>query len=147
MENDFELNLRDSDLKKLNYILNYELSTGVLFILSSMTFIFLFLSALAAAVFTPFLLYVLIKERKTGWIIFFIILIILPPAAALLLFPVPIFSVLTLSTALGGFYLYCFLFKMSTREWLQEESAAKELSEKRRLKKFLDSIYLAKFKK
>ncbi len=147
MENEFELNLRDSELKRLDYILNYELSSGVIFILSYMTIIFLFLSAIAAAVFTPYLLYVLIKEKKTGWIIFFLISIILPPAAAILLFPIPIISLVTLSLVLVGFYFYCFLLKMSARDWVQEENASRELKEKRRNKKIMDSIYLTRFKK
>lgn len=146
MEDEFQLNLRESNLTRLNYILNYELSSGLMLLLSYLYILLIFLSAIAAIIFTPFLLYVLVKEKKTGWLIFFFISIFFPPFIFSLLLPVGIFSLVNLSIMLGGFYLYCFLLKMQTRDWVKEENAAKELEEKRRLKKIKDDLYFLAFK-
>lgn len=115
--NDLHIN---NDLTKLRKYLNYNISTGALFILSFLTFGLIFLVAIAAIIFTPFMLSVLYKENKKGWIISFLVLVLIP------------FIVTTTFTFLGLtsfpwfliiialFYFYCFFLRLEVNNWVRE---------------------------
>lgn len=134
------------DLQRLKIYLNYELSTSILYFLHYLgVFIVIFLALAAALIFTPFMLIVLFKENKIGWIIFFIILVILPliiftTVAIMFKFgqPLPLIP-------LGLFYFYCFLLRYEVNGWLREINAKNQYQiEKRKkeaeLKDFMDKL-------
>ena len=79
---DFVLN---NNLSRLKKYLNYEISSSVLFFLSFLAPIFMFFALGAAIIFTPFMLYVLVKEKKTAWLITFVIIIIITIILSLIL--------------------------------------------------------------
>lgn len=66
------------EVRRLRAILFFELSTSAAFIIQSFWPINLYIIIGAATLFTPYLLYDLIKERKYGWIIMFFLLVLLP---------------------------------------------------------------------
>jgi hypothetical protein len=138
------LTLRNSHIKKLDYYLNYELSTSSLFLLILVNVAFLPIIFLAAVIFTPYLLFVLIKERKYGWIITFFLMVVLPFTAIQFFVSGAAASLLS-SIILGMFYIYCFLLKMTTRDWVSSENARNELAYKRKLKKVQDDIFNNRF--
>lgn len=59
------------ELRRFRAILYFEISTAVSFILFSFWLINLYVIITAAILFTPYMLYVLVKERKYGWIVIF----------------------------------------------------------------------------
>ena len=70
------INFEVQHLEILSFFLNFELSSSVLFALSFFYPVMLFLSIWASILFAPFMLYVLVKEKKFGWITIFLITII-----------------------------------------------------------------------
>jgi len=76
---------------------------------------------LAAIIFTPYIVYVLFKEERNGWLLTFILMVLLP--VVLLLVLVYQYFVLTLLP----FYLYCFLLRFEAKSWLTEMRARNDL--------------------
>jgi len=119
-------NLSAEHLETLRYWLKYELSAALLFLVPWFTAIFIVIITIAAVIFTPFLLKVLFKENKTGWIIAFFIMAILPAVTVVLflLFKInPELVPFLVFVPLGGFYLFCFLLKISIDDWISEKRA------------------------
>ncbi len=116
-ENLFE---RGSRLQRFCTILNFELSTVVLFLLMYIWQVTIFLAAFAAMLFTPYLIFVLIKEKKTGWIIFFILLVIFPLVTIILFLSDDLFYLAYLLIPLPLFYFYCFIIRFDANGWLKE---------------------------
>lgn len=112
-------------LVNLSQILNYHISTGVLFLLSFFGGIFLTIASLAAIIFTPYLIYVLILEKKIWWIVAFIIIVIFPTLLALIFFKQ--YFTLALITSLACFYFYSFLLKSSVNGWIREYNWRQQL--------------------
>jgi hypothetical protein len=108
-------------LEKLYKYLNYEISSSIVYLASWLFAIFLPLLFLAAILFTPFMLFVLYKEEKKGWIISFAVIIIAPTFLSIIIFPA--------LTILGliPFYFYCFILRLEVKSWLQEIRARNEL--------------------
>jgi hypothetical protein len=106
-----------SRLRKLQYWLKYELSSSLLFLLSFFGLMFVFVLVFFALIFTPFMLYVLYKEKRKGWIIFFFILISSP---FVLLFAGSQYLLVAGFLSLATFYLFCFLLKFASDEWVKE---------------------------
>lgn len=117
-----ETNLTEEDelLIKLKHILNYELSSSIFYVLSFSTRILLFLSVLAALLFTPYLIYVLIKAKKFGWLITFLVVVLLPVLATLFISPKTMYSHIFLLIQLGAFYTYCFVLRYVVVDWVEE---------------------------
>ncbi len=110
-----EINISKSyNVDKLRTWLGYELSTMLLFLLSSFWALALILTAIAAVLFTPFMLKILIEERRFGWIIFFLIIVGTP---LLLLMFVDSYAFVLQYAALGMFYFYCFILRFAIRDW------------------------------
>jgi len=85
-----------------------------------------------AVLFTPYLLYVLIKEKRYGWITTFFFMVVLPYIIIL-----PIFYDYILLTAwllLPVILLYCyyFLIKYSIDDWLKEYYTHESYEEQKR---------------
>ncbi len=100
MKEELEINIdetniseEDSLLFKLKHILNYELSSSVFYFLHfSAGMIVLYLAALAAIIFTPFLIYALAKSHKFGWLAVFVIIVLLPAIVILFISPKTMYS-------------------------------------------------------
>ena len=108
-------------LENLYKYLNYEVSSSLLYLGSWFIPMFMPLLSLAAIVFTPYLLFVLYKEERVGWIIFFIISTLIPIILLLIFYPA-----ITMA-GLIPFYLFCFLLRMETKGWITEMRARNNL--------------------
>ena len=120
------------ELRRFNAILYFELSTSAAFILQSFFPINIYLIVIAAILFTPYMLFVLFKEKKYGWITFFFLLVVLPYPVTFLIIGDYILLPAWLLLPIIPFYLYCFLIKYSVSEWLKEYNAEKHLAELRK---------------
>lgn len=80
----------------------------------------LLLIAAAAILFTPYIFYVLIEERKFGWIITFFVMIIIPLLFVHFLFLDALFHDAIILIPLAFFYFYCFLIKYDVDRWLSD---------------------------
>jgi hypothetical protein len=134
LEYEYGLELTGNGIKKLDYYLNYNLSSTFILVASYFLSFVTPLLTLAAIVFSIYMLYVLIKNRKFGWVIAFFIMIFTPYFLFALLWPVLFTAGIALYFFLGTFFLYCFLLKMTTREWVSAENAKRDLYEMRRKK-------------
>ena len=118
---------RHNSLRQLKKYLNYELSTSVLFFMSFFAGLFIILSLIAALIFTPYMLYVLFKEKRMGWISFFFILVIIPLLILLIVSFTIEFMMPLLLVPLGLFYFYCFLLRFEVNGWIREFDAKQQL--------------------
>ena len=114
--------LDTNNLGKLSKVLNYQLSTTLLFLLWYGGGLTLLAVTIAAVLFSPYMLYVLYLEKKTGWITFFVVLVLLPIIGIILS---PMIELLFVPLALV--YFYYFLLKFVVRDWIQEKNAKYEL--------------------
>ena len=110
-------------LKRLQYYLNYGVSTSALFFLSFVAGIFFYLSIAAAVIFTPFMLYVLYTEKKRGWLITFLVMILFPLALAVFTGLSSEVGKMILIITLALFYFYCFLLRFTINDWVQDIDA------------------------
>lgn len=105
-------------LDKLSKVLNYQLSTTVLLILTYAGGLTIVVTTIAAILFSPYMLYVLYLEKKYGWIIFFTILVFVP---IVIFISLSIWELLFVPLALA--YFYYFLLKFVVRDWIQERNS------------------------
>jgi hypothetical protein len=124
---DADLSLRASHLQRFCSILSFELSTIVIFFLQFLwqltlflAVLTLFLAVLAAILFIPYLIFILIKEKKYDWITLFILIVILPLIVIILFLSDHLFYLAYLQIPLPLFYFYCFLLRFDAKEWLKE---------------------------
>jgi predicted neutral ceramidase superfamily lipid hydrolase len=120
------------ELRRFRAILYFELSTSAGFILSSFWPINLYIIIAAAILFTPYMLYVLIKEKKYGWIVIFFLMVVLPYPIIYLIIGEYILLTAWLLLPVIPFYLYCFLIKFSVDDWLREYNWEQQLIEQRK---------------
>ncbi len=106
-------------LEKLYKVLNYEVSSSVLFAMGWVYAVLIPILILAASVFTPYMLFVLYKEEKIGWIISFAVAVALPLIIVLIFYP------LLALVALAPFYFLLFLLRLEVKAWLTEMRARK----------------------
>jgi hypothetical protein len=121
-----------NSVSKLDQILNYQISTVVLFAMSFFYGILLFVLGIAAVLFTPYMIYVLYNEKRFGYIISYGIMIISPLVFFLIIGPLGEYLSIASMLSLSLFYFYCFLLKYSVREWLNEYRWRKKLEEQRK---------------
>ena len=114
---DFVIN---HNLSRLKRILNYEVSSSVLFFLSFIAPIFFFITLLAAIVFTPFMMHVLLREKKTGWIVLFILIVIIPVITFIILAAQFEMAIALLLVPMALYYFYCFLLRFTVNGWVRE---------------------------
>lgn len=120
------------EVRRLRAILFFELSTSAAFIIQSFWPINLYIIIGAAILFTPYLLYVLIKERKYGWIIMFFLLVLLPYPVLYLIIGEYILLPGWMLLPIISFYFYCFIIKFSVEDWLREYSWEQQLLQQRK---------------
>lgn len=86
----------------------------------------------AAILFTPYIFYILIKEKRYGWIITFFIMIIIPLIFGPIIFRDTLAFEASLMIPLGLFYFYCYLIKFSVAKWIRNYNWHKQLEEQRK---------------
>lgn len=91
------------------------------------TKVLIIIIALTGVVFIPYILYVLIKENRIGWLSFMIILVIIP-----ILFTM--FYNLALLHPILLYVLYCYLLNSQITEWSTEYYGHQNRLEQKRLK-------------
>ncbi|MBI1938616.1 MAG: hypothetical protein HYS25_10885 [Ignavibacteriales bacterium] len=107
-------------LTKLKFYLNFELSASALYILSYSYGSVLVLSAGAALIFTPFIIYSLYKTQKFFWLSSFFVLIIIPSPIVYLVSEDKTFFSVLLFVELGVFYFYCVILRFVVNDWAEE---------------------------
>jgi fatty acid desaturase len=110
----------DNLLLKLKVYLNYQLSSSLLYLLSFVYGITIFVTAAAAVIFTPFLIYTLYKNKKFFWLLIFVTAIIIPPPALFISGIGTAYFILLLFIQLGLFYFYCFILRFVVNDWIEE---------------------------
>ena len=128
-----ELHLIDnSRVIRLDRYLNYHISTFVLYMLSFYVFMFLYLAFAAAMVFSVFMLWVLWKEDRKGWIILYFIIVGLPFCFLTGIAVFYSYSRILLFASIAPSYLYFFLLRFDVNDWVKEKRAHNQyLMEKR----------------
>jgi hypothetical protein len=118
-------------LEKLGRALNYELSSSLLLLVSYLWP----LLAVAAILFTPFMLFSLWRAGKTGWLVTFGIMVILPIIAFLIFGRHSGYVGIALFIPLGFFYLYTFLLRLSINDRVNELRAKEKSQLESKLRK------------
>jgi hypothetical protein len=136
---------KQNSLENFAKYLNYELSTSLLFFSSLFAGIFLILALIAAILFTPYMLYMLYKEKKNGWIIFYFLLVALPLIVIFIISLTVDFIAPLLLIPLGLFYFYCFLLRFEVNSWIRERNAREQwIAQKKKseedLNNFMDQL-------
>lgn len=105
--------------------------------------LFLWLIAAAAILFTPYIFYVLVKERKFGWIITFFVMIIIPLLFVHFKFLDALFHDEIILVPLAFFYFYCFLIKYDVDKWLSDYYSHQEFlqQEKERVERMSQNMF------
>jgi hypothetical protein len=120
------------EVRRFRAILFFELSTSTAFIVQSFWPINLYVIIGAAILFTPYMIFVLIKERKFGWIIMFFLVVVLPYPILYLIVGDYILLPGWMLLPIIPFYFYCFIIKFSVEDWLREYTWEQQLIEQRR---------------
>lgn len=81
---------------------------------------------------TPFIVYVLYREKRCGWLISYFILVILPVVIFYVIFQDMLEYVVWLPVYMVPFYFYCFLIKLSVDEWIREYNWNQQLIQQRK---------------
>lgn len=126
------------NLERLQKILNYNLSTSALFVLWYFSGLSILLIIVAAIIFSPFILFVLYKEKKSNWIITFGVMVFIPMILVAFFLRSSGYASIGALVVLALVYLFCFVLKFSVNEWIKEERAKEELALKRKLKKEIE---------
>lgn len=117
-------------MRKLKYILDYQLSSSLLMFLSAMWPILLLFAFVASMLFTPYMLNVLYKEKKYGWIIsFFVYNVLLTSINFLPTVPSIAKGAVNL-IVLASFYLYCTVLRYEVVDWIKERIAKEQMESK-----------------
>lgn len=113
-----EINInKNYNIDRLQKWLDYELSTSVLYVISWFWGIAIFLMTIAAFIFTPLLIKVLLEEKKYGWMITFFVLIIIPTIGLFIININSEYKTIAGLVILALFYFYCFTLKMVIKDW------------------------------
>ena len=99
-----------------------------------LTRILIIIIASTAVIFIPYILYVLIKENRKGWISFLIIIVIIPVLFTSLIFQLSMFYNMAAIFPVFLYALYCYLLKAQISEWLAEYYGHQNRLEQKRLK-------------
>jgi len=116
-------------IDRLATFLNYQISASLLFISSFVVWLFIVAALIVAGIFIPYMIYVLLKEGRNGWIILFN-LMILPPLIISIIF-LPSYFSSAVMISVGLFYCYCFFLRMAVGEWIRERNWSVQLMEQR----------------
>lgn len=119
----------------LLFIIQYPLFILLTYISSDPQFIIkiaISVIALAAILFTPYIFYVLIKEKRFGWIVIFFAMIIIPLLLAHILFRGEFVYEGLMLIPLASFYFYCYQIKFEVDKWLNEYYSYQELLQQKK---------------
>lgn len=105
------------NVMRLQQWLDYELSTGLLILLTWVWGPILLLLIIAAILFTPFMLKVLFEERRFGWIIYFTLIVLVPLIFSFLFNTGSTYRAVFQFIPLGTFYFYCFTLRLAIKSW------------------------------
>lgn len=144
MEDEIYIN-QNNNINRLQRYLNYEVSGTVLYFFSFFAFVFIFFAAAAAIIFTPYMLYVLYREKKRGWIILFAAIVIVPVIFLLIFTAMAEFSNILLFIILGLFYFYCFLLRFEVNDWVREARARSQFLANKQKKEVDAKLFADKF--
>lgn len=119
-------------VSRLKDVVNYTL-TSALFSYMSIAFQFgNTIAIIAAALFITYILYVLIKEKRFGWLTAFFIMVVLPVIITYLISRGSSFSVMAIILIpFSLFYFYCFLLRYALDDWVEEYEGKIELEEQK----------------
>lgn len=120
------------DIKNLNPSYNYHISRlhkwldfelgGSMLLVMSYFYGFTFLLAVVAAIlFIPLLIKVLIEERRYGWLAAFVIFVMGPPVGVWIWLDGGSWNWLARFIALGNFYFYCAFLRLVIPRWYHPE--------------------------
>lgn len=124
-------------LSKLSKVLNFQMSSSILFLLSFFGSVFLFFAFSAALLFIPYLNYVLWVEKRRLWLVIFYVLIILPIIITFIL--IPAYTIYTALVSLSLFYGYCYVLRLSVNEWIKQNNWKRKFLEDKLNKNFKDN--------
>jgi hypothetical protein len=109
-------------LRKLKRILNYQISTWLLFMIS-----FLFISpilivilAVAALLFAFYIIFALYKNHKYGWIAAFFITTIIPVIILAFIVELNYSVIILLIIEVAAFFIYCAALRLTVNLWVKE---------------------------
>lgn len=108
---------KDYNVRRLQQWLDFELSSSVMLVLSYFWSFTILLMALAAIIFTPFMIKVLWEERKHGWIIFFFFVVIVPIVLSFVFGFYAEYKSIAFLLSLAMFYFYCFILRLVVKDW------------------------------
>jgi hypothetical protein len=119
-------------VSRLKDVLIYTLTSAVFSFMSIAFHFGLTIAIIAAILFTTYILYVLIKEKRFGWLITFFIMVVLPVIITYLVSRESLFSVMAIILIpFSLFYLYCFLLRYALDYWIEECEGKIELEEEK----------------
>lgn len=132
-------------LRKL-LVINYTLppaAAGIFFLgqhvlsllkISNPIFILLILIAISPPVLvTPFIFYVLYREKRFGWLVSYFIMVILPVTLFFIIFQDSLEYIIWMPIYyMVPFYFYSFIIKFSVDEWIREYNWEQQLIEQRK---------------
>lgn len=120
--------MRASQLNRLYYWLSYHRFSIVLYgALYCLPWLLVFLAVvILALVFAPYMLYVLYKNGKRGWLVTFAAVVGVPIVLAFIPTGSRFFGIFLDFMPLLAFYFYCYLLRFSVGEWISDASQAAE---------------------
>jgi hypothetical protein len=111
-------------LRKLYRFLTYNRLTIFLYgacIYLPPTWVLMFVAFLAI-LFAPYMLFVLARNRKRGWLLFFVIIVGISIGLTFIQVDNSIFQFALLCLPLATFYTYCVILRYTVSEWITDES-------------------------
>jgi hypothetical protein len=119
-------------VSRLRNVLNYTLTSAVFSFMSIAFHFGLTIAIIVATLFTTYILYVLIKEKRFGWLITIFIMVVLPVIITYFVSKGSLFSVMAIILIpFSLFYLYCFLLRYALDDWIEECEGKIELEEEK----------------
>ena len=105
-------------LENLRKWLNFELTGGILFFLSFFYVFAFYLLGFAMLIFIPYLLFILYREDRYGWIAALFILVVLPAVIGNIVISQTMLGFVLNYSIIGIFFLYCFALKLTIPQWM-----------------------------
>ena len=117
---------RSHSLQNLAKWLNFELPGVILFAFSFFYNFAFHVFVIGASLFTPYLIFVLVREKRFGWILFFLILVVIPGGGSYWFFSGTENGTIAAGGMLAGgipmalYLFYCYFLKLSLPGMLDE---------------------------
>jgi len=90
--------------------------------------------SLTAIIASPFILWILSKEKRNGWIIGFIVSVVIPLLFVFLLFGVNTFRNQSVFLPILFYSVFCYMLNSEVKDWLNEYYSHQNRLEQKRLK-------------